>query len=304
MKSNKSGASLGAGLVILSSFFYASYGIWTKLMGNFFGGYSASALRSVVVLLILVPAALILRKFEPLNLKKNWLYILGITAASFFVWGPLYYSILHAGVGIAITINYASLMIGLLFFGWLFNKEKFTREKWLSAIIGIAGLVLVFSPGSSNGHLEIIALFAAALSGISTSLMSIIIKFIPYNATQATVVSWVTSVFANFAMAWLFKETIPAFGFQAQWIYLVLFAVASIAASLMLNRGIKLIDAGVAGILGLLEIVFGVLFGVLFFSEKPTLIAIVGVALIIISASIPYVYAISKPNKKRPRHNS
>lgn len=87
MKSNKSGASLGAGLVILSSFFYASYGIWTKLMGNFFGGYSASALRSVVVLLILVPAALILRKFEPLNLKKNWLYILGITAASFFCMG-------------------------------------------------------------------------------------------------------------------------------------------------------------------------------------------------------------------------
>ena len=93
-------------------------------------------------------------------------------------------------------------------------------------------------------------------------------------------------------------------GYFLEWIYLVLFAVASIAASLMLNRGIKLIDAGVAGILGLLEIVFGVLFGVLFFSEKPTLIAIVGVALIIISASIPYVYAISKPNKKRPRHNS
>lgn len=299
MKTNKSNASLGAGLVIMSSFFYASYGIWTKLMGDFFGGYTASALRSVVVLLFLLPAAFFFRKLEPLHIKKNWMYLLGITATSFFIWGPLYYSILHAGVGLAITINYASLMIGLLFFGWLFNKEKFTKDKWLSAALGIAGLILVFSPSSRDGHLELLALAAAALSGLSISLASIIIKFIPYNATQATVISWVTSVFANFAMAWLFKESIPVVGFQIQWMYLIMFAIASIAASLSLNRGIKLIDAGVAGILGLLEIVFGVVFGVLLFSEKPTAIALAGVLLILVSASIPYIYNAARQTKDK-----
>jgi drug/metabolite transporter (DMT)-like permease len=53
-------------------------------------------------------------------------------------------------------------------------------------------------------------------------------------------------------------------------------------------RGVKLIDAGVAGILGLLEIVFGVVFGVIFFHERPTLVILTGMALIIVASGIPY----------------
>src|ERR1700741_2496517 len=104
MANKKYTAPLGASLVVLSSFFYATYGIWTKLMGDFFGGYTASALRSVLVLLILLPIALVYRKLEPLNLKQNWRYIAGMLVASLFTWGPLYYAILHAGVGISLAI--------------------------------------------------------------------------------------------------------------------------------------------------------------------------------------------------------
>ena len=68
-------APLGASLVVLSSFFYASYGIWTKLMGNFFDGYTASALRSVLVVLILALITVYYHKFEPLHLRQNWKYI-------------------------------------------------------------------------------------------------------------------------------------------------------------------------------------------------------------------------------------
>lgn len=134
-KSKKLNAPLGASLVVLSSFFYASYGIWTKLMGDFFGGYTASALRSVLVLLILAPFAFILHKFEPLRLKKNWKYIAGMLFFSFFIWGPLYYSILHAGVGLALTVAYASIVIGMFFFGWLMAGEKFTKDKAISACL-------------------------------------------------------------------------------------------------------------------------------------------------------------------------
>ncbi|HSW99461.1 MAG TPA: hypothetical protein VLH38_00315 [Patescibacteria group bacterium] len=42
-------------------------------------------------------------------------------------------------------------------------------------------------------------------------------------------------------------------------------------------------------ILGLLEIVFGVLFGVLFFHEKPTAVALLGMVVIIAAAAIPYL---------------
>src|ERR1700751_410503 len=98
-------APLGASLIVLSSVFYASYGIWTKLMGDFFDGYTASALRSVLALAILIPIATGYRSLERLRLRQNWKFIVGILVVSLFPWGPFYYAILHAGIGISFAIN-------------------------------------------------------------------------------------------------------------------------------------------------------------------------------------------------------
>jgi drug/metabolite transporter (DMT)-like permease len=280
-------APLGASLVVLSSVFYASYGIWTKLMGSFFGGYTASCLRSILVLIILLPIIWKLGQFEPLRLKKNWPYIAGMTGFSLLVWGPFYYAILTAGVGLALTVNYACIVIGMFFFGWLLAGERLTKDKMFSALLGLLGLALIFLPGTSR--VVWLALGAAILSGSSMAGVSVLQKMMPYNAAQTTAMAWVTSVIANAIMLVIFREALPSIGWHVQWLYLVLFAAASLVASWSLTRGIKLIEAGAAGILGLLEIVFGVLFGIIFFSEKPSALVLCGVALIIAASAIPYV---------------
>jgi drug/metabolite transporter (DMT)-like permease len=286
MVKNKPIAPLGASLVVLSSLFYASYGIWTKLMGNFFEGYTASALRSVLVILILLPIALTYHKLEPLRLKQNWRYITGMVIASLFTWGPLYYAILHAGVGISLAIAYASIVMGSFFFGWILGRERFTKDKAISAVLGIIGLGLIFSPNTSS--LGWVALLAALVSGLSAGANTVFSKQIRYNATQSTIVLWVASVIANFLMAFVINEHHPSIGWYVQWLYLVFFAIASVIASWSLVKGVKLIDAGAAGVLGLLEIVFGVLFGVIFFHERPDVVALVGMAVIMAAAAIPY----------------
>ena len=257
------------------------------MMGNFFGGYTASALRSVLVLLILVPIAVAYRQFQPLRLKQNWPYIAGMLIASLFTWGPLYYAILHAGIGISIAVSYASIVIGMFFFGWLFATERFTKDKAVSAALGVVGLALIFSPNTSK--LGWLALIAATVSGLSVGANTVFAKQIKYNATQSTVVLWATSVIANIFMALVITETRPAIGWHVQWLYLVFFAIASVIASWSLVRGVKLIDAGAAGILGLLEIVFGLLFGIIFFHERPGAEVLLGALVIIIAASIPYL---------------
>ena len=282
----KYSAPAGASLVILSSFFYASYGIWTKLMGDFFEGYTASALRSVLVLAMLLPIAFFYRHFEPVRIRQNWRYILGMFIASLFTWGPLYYAILHAGIGISLAISYASIVIGAFFFGWLFGRERFTKDKAISALLGIVGLGLIFTP--SIGHLGWLALLGALVSGLSAGANTVFSKQIRYNATQSTIVLWVTSVVANFIMAAIVQEAWPVIGWHVEWLHLVFFAVASVIASWSLVKGVKLIDAGAAGILGLMEIVFGVLFGVLLFHERPSFVALIGMAVIIVAAAIPY----------------
>lgn len=280
-------APLGASLVVLSSFFYASYGIWTKLMGNFFGGYTASALRSVLVLMLLVPIALLYRSLEPFALRKNWRYIGGMIIASLFTWGPLYYAILHAGVGVSLAICYASIVMSTFFFGWLFAGERFTGDKALATVLGIVGLGLIFSP--STASVQWLALFAALISGMTVGANTIFAKKIHYNAAQSTIVLWASSVVANVPMAFALREVYPHIGWHMEWVYLLCFAVASVVASWSLVKGVKLIDAGAAGVLGLLEIVFGVMFGVALFHERPGALVLMGVTVIILAAAIPYI---------------
>lgn len=279
-------APLGASLVVIASFFYASYGIWTKLMGDFFQGYTASALRSILVLLLLVPVALAYRQFQPLNLKQNRRHLLGLLVAALFTWGPLYYAIQHAGVGISLAVNYASIIIGAFLFGKLFGGERLTRDKLLSAALGFAGLGFIFMPGTSSfGWLP---LMGALVSGLSIGAVMVFSRQIQYNSAQTTLALWVTSALASALMALLLREPMPVFGLYVEWVYLVLFAVASVLASWALVKGLKLIDAGAAGILGLLEIVFGVIFGALLFHERPGVFMLIGVAVIIVAAAIPY----------------
>lgn len=256
-------------------------------MGNFFGGYTASALRSALVLVMLAPIALIYRQFQPINWRRNWRYLIGLLLSAVLVWGPLYYAILNAGVGISLAVNYACIVIGMFLFGWLLVGERFTKDKRLSALLGLAGLALIFSPSvSAIGWL---ALGAAAISGLSSAAHMVIAKKLPYNATQTTVLVWTASVIANIPMAFLLGEGLPSVALHIEWLYLIIFAVASVAASWMFIKGIKLIDAGAAGVLGLSEIVFGVLFGMAFFNERPGLVVLFGATLVIAAAAIPYL---------------
>jgi len=207
--------------------------------------------------------------------------------ASSFTWGPLYYAILHAGVGISLAINYASIVIGSFIFGKLFAGERFTADKALAAGLGVFGLALIFAP--STASLGWLSLVGALVSGLSAGANTVFSKKIRYNSTQSTLMLWTCSVIANLFMAAVLREKLPAIGLHMAWVYLLFFAVASVVASWALVTGVKLIDAGAAGVLGLLEIVFGVLFGIMFFQERPHSIALIGMAVIILAAAIPYV---------------
>ncbi len=287
MNKQKPTAPVGAGLIILSSVFYASYGVWTKLMGSAFGGYLASGIRSIGVLLILLVIAAVLKKLEPLQLRRTWPYIGGMLLAALFIWGPYYYAILHAGVGVSMTINYASFVIGMLVFGVLMDGERFTKTKLISAVLGIVGLVLMCLTSITGAGW--MAFGAAAVSGILAAFSTLLVKLIPYNATQSTIASWATSIVSNLFMAVVLRETVPAFGWDKQWVALLVFVVASLIASLTYNTGLKLIDAGIAGVLGLLQIALGVVFGVVLFHERPSLLVLVGVIVIIIASAVPYL---------------
>ncbi len=288
MGNKKSSSSLGYGLVIASSFFYASYGIWTTLMGDFFGGYTAAALRSVVVLMIVVPFAVLTGELPSFEFGKNWRVLTGMTMVSSLIWGLFYYSVLNAGIGVSFSLNYVAIIIGMIFFGWLFAKERITQEKLLSACIGVAGLALVYITTASEGS-NSLALVFAVVSGLSVAANTVLAKRLPYSTTQAVVAMWVTGMLANTPMIFILREPLPQIGLHVEWVYLAIFAFASVLSSWLMLRGMSYVDAGIAGVIGTLEIVFGIIFGVMFFDETLPTFAYLGVVVILVAAAFPYI---------------
>ncbi|HSX33670.1 MAG TPA: DMT family transporter [Candidatus Saccharimonadales bacterium] len=280
-------APFGAGLVVLSSVFYASYGVWTTLMGNFFGSFTASALRCALVTICLYFVAASRKELQKVNWRRDYKWFLVMLAASAFVSGPLYYAILRDGIGVSLGLAYIGIVIGMFICGKLFMGERFTRDKLLATVLGIAGIVLIFSP---NLHLVgWLALSAALASGLATSANMAATKRIPYNGSQSTILVWLPGIIVNAPIAVLLHERTPAIGLHIQWLYLLIYVFASLIASWTFVQGLKLVEAGAAGVLGLLEIVFAVLFGVLFFHEHPGVLVLLGVACIVAAAAIPYI---------------
>lgn len=288
MKTQKvSRAPIGASLIVLSSVFYATYGVWTVLMGNFFGSFTASVLRCVLVLGGLVVIAMMRRELQKINWRRDRKWLVIMVLSSIFVSAPLYYAVLEAGIGISLAIAYIGIVIGMFIFGWLFEGERFTKEKLVATMLGIFGIVLVFSPSIKLGGW--LALAGALVAGLATAANMATTKKVPYNGSQSAILVWGSGVIANVPLVFLLGEQLPSIGWHVQWAYLLLFAVASLVASWTFIKGLKLIEAGAAGILGLLEVVFGVLFGVIFFHERPSLVVLIGIMSIVAAAAMPYL---------------
>lgn len=263
-------------------------------MGDYFGDFTQAVLRSAIVVAILFPIAKYKKQITKIYWAKHYKYFVGIFIATILINAPLYYAIQKAGIGLGIGVSYAGIVIGAFFFGYLVGKEKYTLDKFIATLLGIAGLTIIFIPNVET--FGFLAMVAALVSGLAAGLCVVLNKNMPYNATQTTVTTWAITIVSNIIFIFIFNESVPKVQVDIHWLYLFIFAITSLIASWMVISGVKLIDAGAAGILGLLEIVFGVLFGMLFFDEELTLMISVGMALIVFAAAIPYFleYRISK----------
>lgn len=288
MKELRKSAPLGATLVVVGSLFFGAYGVWFKLLGDYFGAFTQATIRHAITASLFILIAIGLKKIGPIYWRRDarWLAISAITSA--IIPASWYYAILHSGIGISSVLLYLGLVLGMFFFGWLFVKERYTRDKWLATALGIGGMILIFAPSLGSGTwLALISAFLGA--GFASGLNVVASKQMPYNGSHTAAIVWTLGCFANLPFIFLFHESLNVFHWDISWLYIIAFGLTSIIASGAIIQGVKMIEAGAAGILGLLEIVFGVLFGVIFFSERPGALAIMGMVLIVAAAAIPYV---------------
>ncbi len=284
-------------MVLASAFCFGSYGVWSRFLGSEFGVFYQGWVRSIIILAILLPIAIFGKRLKMIKkADRKWFTITMVFTV--FTQVPLYYAFNHLPLGTATLIFYGLFLISSYLIGWIFLGEKMTAIKIFS--LGTALVGLFITCGLSLAVFSMGAMLLAALSGIASGGEVATSKKSTehYSSLQITVYSWILILLTHLPLSLMMDERqlIPALSLE--WLAMLGYAASGLAGFWLIIEGFKFIDASIGSLIGLLEIIFSVLFGVCIFNDQLTTPIVLGGLIILASAILPDVYSLLHPRTK------
>jgi drug/metabolite transporter (DMT)-like permease len=278
-------------MVLASALCFGSYGVWSKMLGHDFGIFFQGWVRSLLILIVLLPIAIATKNLKPIQ-KEDRAWFTVTMVFTIFTQVPLYFAFNHLALGTASLIFYSAFLITSYIFGWLFMHEHISVVKLASFVIAILGLGITF--GLSLGVFSIIAMLLAALSGVASGGEVATSKKSTqrYTSIQIATYSWIFIFLTHVPLSLLTHEVQVVPAFNTEWFAMLGYTVTGLAGFWLVIEGFKHIDASVGGLIGLLEIVFSLIFGILIFHDTLTLSIVIGGILIISAAILPDIYSL------------
>ena len=285
-------------MILLSAIGFGSYGVWSRFIGEEFGVFFQGWVRSALVLLFLIPLAVVTNSFKPVKkMDKKWL--LAPVIFGIFTQAPLYYAFNNIDIGTATLIFYATYVITSYVVGKVAFGEKIGIEKLISLVLAFVGLVLIF--GLSFSKFSLLALILAAVNGIASGGEVATTKKSTekLSSLQVSIYVWLGILLTHLPISILSGERQVQFVLNPTWFAMLAFAGVGLAAFWLVIEGYKYVDASIGGLIGLLEIISGVVFGIFLFHEKLTPSVVLGGVLILLSAMLPDLSNLIRQSGKR-----
>lgn len=239
---------------------------------------------------------------------RQYLFILGIPGPKQLVtrdqFSPHLDTVILAfnnmDIGSATLLFFVSMLLTMYTVGFLFLGEKMTKVKIVSFVLAIAGMYFIFS--FSLVAFTFLAAAMAMLNGVASGgEISSSKKFSDrYSTLYITWLSWVVILVTNAPLSFVLGERILFPAFEMVWVWQLAYTIASMLAFWLIIEGLKYVEAGIGGLLGLLEIVFSIALGIWLFGEDLTTQVIVGSALILCAAALPHIKEIREKRLQKP----
>ena len=284
-------------MILASAVCFGSYGVWSRFLGREFEGFYQGWVRSAIILMILLPIAIMGKHLKPIKKPhRKWFTVTMIFTV--FTQVPLYYAFNHLPLGTATLLFYGLFLITSYLIGWIFLAEKITLVKMISLVLALVGLFVTF--GLSLAVFSVGAMLLAAFNGIASGGEIATSKKSTghYSSMQVVIYSCVLDLITHLPLSLLLheKQVMPAF--TLLWLAMFAHAISGFGGYWLVIEGFKFVDASIGSLIGLLEIVFSVLFGVYFFNDPITIPVIWGGLIILSSAILPDIFALSHPKAK------
>jgi len=293
--SNMENSKKGFIFILISTLMFGSYGVWSRLLGSSFGNFYQSWTRALFIVVILLPFLLWKKQIVPIH-KKDWGWLALFLVFTSLTQAPIYYAFNHMDIGSATLLFFVSMLLTMYAVGFLFLGEQFTKIKVISFILAGIGMYFVFS--FSLVLFSLLAATLAVVNGIASGGEVSFSKKLTgeYSPLYLTWLSWIIIFITNTPVSILLREVQYLPSFDMVWLYQLGYTFVSIFGFWLIIKGLKYTEASIGGLVGLLEIVFSILFGIVIFSEKLTSNVTWGALLIICAAALPHVVEIIKNN--------
>lgn len=286
----------GIQLILLSTICFGSYGVWSRLMGDTFAPFYQGWTRALIICLLLFP---FLYKNKELVLfkRQDWKWLTVFLIFTSLTQAPIYYAFNHMDIGTVTVLFFGTMLLTMYVVGFLFLGEKLSKLKIIAFLTAIAGLFLTFS--FSLEAFSFLAASMAVLNGIASGGEVSFSKKLSgdYSALYLTWLSWLIILITNLPVSLILGETQYLPSISPVWAYQMGYVFAGMIAFWAIIEGLKYLEASIGGLLGLLEIVFSILFGIVIFSEGLTARSATGALLVLTAAALPHLVDLLKAKK-------
>jgi len=280
------GKNLGYFYILLSTVIYGFYGILSRFTSTF-SPFSQSVVKFSLIVLI-ITTLFLTKKIKWVKIEKKdikW-FLFWIIPCSF---QPIltFIAFNHLPIGTTYFLIYSTMILGGIISGKIFFHEKLSLVKMISLALIFAGLIVIYY--SDISLLSNIYVLFALLSGLSVGLWNTLSKKVSskYPEFQMILLDSFSAITIGVFGAILLSEKLPPTTNVVPWIWIIIYAIANIAASFLLIKGFKSVEAQKGSLILPLEIVFASIFGFLFFSESLQLSVYLGGGLILLASILP-----------------
>ena len=269
--------------LVFASFFFSLMTLCVKNIDKRIPIYELVLFRSLLSLIITL-FIINLKNINPWGNNRPLLILRGVLGTLALV--CIFYAIRNMPLSISTVIQY-TYPIFISIFAGIFINEKITRNIIFALIIGWIGILVILNPNQlSNINVEIenVSISIAFLGAICTALAYVTVKKLSFTEDVYVIIEYFPLVsFITLLPIVLINWVTPNWN---ELVWIIGIGLFTQLGQTFLTIGLKNLPASEASTINYLQVLFGSIWGILFFSEIININFIIGSFLVLLGTII------------------
>tara|TARA_B100000886_G_scaffold243355_1_gene170925 strand:- start:299 stop:1189 length:891 start_codon:yes stop_codon:yes gene_type:complete len=278
--------------LVFASLFFSLMTLCVKIIDKRIPIYELVFLRSLLSLMITL-SIIKAKNINPWGNNKPLLILRGVLGTSALI--CIFYAIRNMPLSISTVIQY-TYPIFISIFAGVFIKEKITTNLFFALIIGWLGILVIINPiqlSNINVEIENIAVLIAFLGSICTAFAYVIVKKLVVTEDIYVIIKYFPLVSLITLLPLVLINWVTPNLNEIIWIIGI--GIFTQLGQTFLTVGLKNLPASEASSINYMQVLFGTLWGILFFSEIININFFLGALLVLLGTILSTTKIIKSP---------